>query len=1566
MNVVRVLLFLLLSLFVSCNGQVDDEDNEKNFIVDPNDLGKITYVNGNLDFGPVPIGTVHERYILIKNTGKLAITDFETKYDDEDFSLIFRYSGQTAEFPGENGTCTNRLEVNQTCLLSIAYLPTTSVENSVEFKLRYKDGLGFSESSMQITSLSGTNGSIDIQPDIVNFGDIDFNDQKSMNVAIKNIGELDLRILNILLEQGTDTLFDIDFNDPLTTCVQVDQILGENESCNLAIKVDTNAVAVYDDYFHYFEISFLENPTASSTSTLRTDVRAGVYSLEGILETTPLVKYQNIITGSSRNLSFQVRNIGHNAAVVKTINSPAISDLNFTIDTTDCTNLSNEIFAAPGEVIIPPDAICILNANLSPLVTMPTQAFAYTNLSIDYDNLKTGIVTTPDIALEGNVIKSGFIEILDDLDVSASSWNSPTTIVSNDSRIFESATFKIKHNGETPVTIESFNLSGQGREYLNVTESCNQVLNVGDECTFTVTLLPTLTVYNTILSTIINSNLNIQFTDESIDPSNNFIQRDIDFTVSGNLDLKSELVFEEYDAGAARSGNSVANSAVFEKIYIRNIGGIAEDTFSLQNSNTTNFSAVNSTTIDGDGVSNCLQLIATSTQLNPQDQCFYEMRGLSAVNGDFATNLNIVFGSTSEVSDVFALDISFINPAQIATTNSSAADKVSYITYNAAYPGVGSSTSTGDASVSRKYSTGSSVATSQITLNTIATNFDLAVIDGGLGAIGSQETITFVLGNSGEFPLGINSVTVTSGNALYKTSSGCKTGASIASGSDCEASFDVNYLNSSLENSEVEIKYTLGDKTNPDDVNFIEYTSYVKVYFKGYDPATVANLNPYKGASILSELELATTTGPDNSISDTFKIQNDGAQIATDIHYALLLNGSIVTLTGAAGEELVFPNYVAGASPIDEYLINDSGTCTGGSGNDINSAGDCVFGVDFNPGSLGITNYELQFRYFNGATYVSEVFGLKTTGLTPAKLDVGEVLGNFPFYEYDFEGQVIDDTYTHEISITNTGETDATNFTHDLSGGSFAFEDNSTTSPTCSTTIAAGTTCYLNLVFNPVFTNIGVEENKNFIATYETGAISGSMLTEQIEINTKGLTENIRSKHYGWDEIYSMGYNQAYADELNGAGGSYLPENLGYISFTWYTMDDADGDADKYFIFKSTEDDIDIYNDSPHAVITRDGSATYTYEDKNITNTPLKVFYYKIVPEKNGAISQIVSNDYPVSDLRIVIPNKFEALIHKYMMNRDLCKLMDLTDTTLPSFDPVSNGCEYLDKNNAPMFVNNNYDFSVDMFETSGIYQSTNTIINSDQGVPLEMNFDDSLAHCESKSVIYSSPESFFTNSFEKTLPNRLEHSIYAALESGEFYDASLCLYDEVDPLTGDQVDCQSKFLIEQAVGGLREWTSSQVSGFGKGETTTYTSFTDSLINNIDYTKHFQSIQGINSKNLLDPVALDNTCLNLVTGIVEREGALGCVGDNYATFTDDPALAGAKVIDISTEAANTRLLLWHFNSDLSGQNITVNAQAGGGESDGEATQNNSSIYTTEFIPSISPRGTARCVTRIGY
>ncbi len=1568
MNVVRLLLYFFFVLLVSCNNQVgDEEDNENNFIVDPNDLGKITFVNGNLDFGPVPIGTVHERYILVKNTGRLAISNFETFYDDEDFSLIFRYSGQSAEFPGANGTCTDRLEVNQTCLLSIAYLPTASVEHDVEFKLKYKDGLGYSEAATRIKSVSGTNGSIDVQPDIVNFGDIDFNDTKSLNVEVKNTGELDLRILSIILEQGTDTLFNIDFSDPLTTCSSTDQILSENDTCNLVVKVDTNLVSVYDDYFHYFEINFLENPTTTAVSTLRTDVRAGVYSLEGVLETTPLVKFQNLISGSTKNISFQLRNIGHNAAVVKSVNSPAMSDLNFNIDTTDCTNLSNEIFAAPGEVIIPPNTICILNATMSPIVTLGTQSFNYPNLNLSYDNLKTGIVNTLDIALEGNIIKSGFIETFDDLDAPANNWVVPAnTLVSNDSRIFEAATFKIKHSGDTPVTIGTFSLSGQGREYLSVTESCNQVLNVGDECTFTVTLLPTLTVYNTLLDTLINANLKIQYTDESIDLSNNFVQREIDFAITGNLDLKSELVFEEYDGSASRSGESVANSALLEKIYIRNIGGISESTFSLQISNTTNFSAVNTTTVDSDGIKNCLELIATSTALNPQDQCFYEMRGLAAVNGNVATNLNIVFGATSEVSDVYALDVEFVDTAKIATIDSEAGDKVTYITYVADYPGVGSSTSTGDASVTRKYSTAATVATSQITLNTISTNFDLAVVDGGLGAIGTQETITFSLGNSGGFPLGINSVSVSSGSAIYKTSSGCKTGANVSSGSECQASFDVNYLSSALENSEIEIKYTLGDKVSPDDVNFIEYTSYVKVYYKGYDPATVANLNPYEGVSSISELELATTVGPDNTTSKTFKIQNDGTQTATDIHYALLLNGSITTLTGGSGEELVFPDYVAGASPIEEYLLNNTGTCTNAAGNDMNATGDCVFGVEFNPNSLGITNYEVQLRYFNGATYTTETFDLKTTGLSPAKIDVGEVLGNFPFYEHDFEGQVIDQTYTHEISLTNTGETDATNFTHDMAGGSFLFEDNSSTSPTCGATIAAGSTCYLNLVFNPVFANIGVNENKNFIATYETGAIAGTMLTEQIEINSKGLTENIRSKHYGWDEVYSIGYNEAYADELNAAGGNYLPESLGYISFTWFSMDDADGDADKYFVFKSSKDDIDIYADSPHAVISRDGSATYTYEDKNVTNTPLKVFYYKVVPEKNGAISQILSSDYPIADLRIIIPNKFESLVHKFMMNRDICKSMDLADTTLASFDPDSNGCEYLDENNAPVMVNHDYDLSVDMFETSGLYQSTNAIINSSQGVPLEMNFDNSLLHCESKSVTYSSSESFFSTAFEKSLPNRLEHSVYAALESGSFYDSTLCGYDVTDPLTGNQVDCQSKFLIEQAAGGLKEWTTSQVSGFGKGETTTYTSFTDSLINNIDYTKHFQTVSGINTKNHLDPIALDNTCLNLATGIAEREGPLGCVGEHYATFTDDPGSAGPKVIDISTEAANTRFMLWHFNSDLSGQNITVNAQAGGGASIGEAPQNNSSIYTTEFVPSVTPRGGARCVTRIGY
>lgn len=1563
---VRLLLSFLVILF-SCNSSNQDE-KKNNFDIDPSQLGKLSFVNGDLDFGPVPIGTTHERLIQIKNTGKLPISDFETFYDDEEFSLIFRYSGQTAEFPGDNGTCGQRLDVNQTCLLSVSYLPTSSTTYDIEFKLRYKDGLGNSDSVMRIKSLSGTNGDLSVEPSIVNFGDIDLNDQAKIVVNLKNNGELDLKIQDFFLEQNGESLYNLDFNDTQTTCVQSNHILRGSEECNLAVTINTSLVSTYGDYLGYFEVNYLEAPTATELKTFRSDIRSGVYSLEGILETTPLLKYQDMISGSQRNISFQLRNIGHNGAVVKTVNSPVASNLNFNIDLSDCTNLADEIFNAPNEVIIQPGQICIMNATLSPDVSLATQAFSYPNLSITYDNLKTGLITTPDIVLEGDVTKSGFIDITDMSDVAASSWSAPTTFISNDSRINEVGAFKIKHNGETPITFTSFQLSGQGREYLTVSESCNLVLNLTEECGFNLTLNPSLTVYNSILETIINSTLTITYTDESIDLNGSFIERQVSFSVGGNLDLKSVLVFDEFDAGASRSNESVANSAVLEKIYVRNIGGLPESIFSIQISNPTNFSAVNTNIVDDDGERNCLDMINTGDSLSPQDQCFYELRSLATVNGNVSTNLEVVFGAGLEVSDPYALDTTYVNVAEIATLNVADRDKASYITYNGSYPGVGSSTSTGDASVSRKYSGEATVDVSQISVNTISTNFDLAVIDSGYGSIGSQDIVSFNIGNNGEYPLGINSVIVTTGSAVYKTASSCKTGTNVSSGSECTVSLDISYANLTLENSEIEIKYTLGDKASPDDVNFIEYTSYIKVYYQGYDSSSVANLNLYKSASPTSSLTLVETFGPDNTEIDDITFQNDGTQNATDIHYAILLNGTIQQLTGGAGEEIAFPNFVAGSSPIDEYFRNNSGVCNNASGNDINTGGDCTFDIQFSPSSLGITNYQILFRYFNGVTYVSEYFDLSTDGITPAKIELGQVLGTFPFYEHNFGGQVIDSSYSHEVSLTNTGETDALNFNHEFIKGSFELQDASTSSPTCTGTITAGQTCYLTLVFNPVFTNIGTQENRNFLANYETGQLSGAVnLTENIELNGIGLTENIRSKHYGWDEIYSMGFNQDFADQLNlNPLNNYAPEDLGFISFSWYSMDDVDGDADKYFIFKSDKDDIDIYNDSPIATINRDGSSIYSYVDENILNIPLKVWYYKIVPEKNGAISNILKGDYPVADLRIVVPNKFESLVHKYMLNREVCKLMDFTDTTQSSFDAVSNGCEYLDKNSSPVLVNFNNDLAVDMFETGSNYHTSNGLYNSPQDTPVALNFENALSHCESKEVTYLSSESIFSTSFPKTLPSRVEHMIYSAKISGETYDSVDCVYDLIDPLTGDALDCQSKFLIEQSIGGLPDWTTSEVSGFGKGVTTTHGGYIDDSIKNIDYTKHFQNISGLNYKDLKDPVSINNTCLNLHTGIAEREGALGCLGDNYAEFTDDPGSAGPKVFDISSEADNTRFGLWYFNADLSNQNITINAQAGGGQALGVPDLETGSFYTTEFVPSINPSGGARCVTRIGY
>ncbi len=1573
-----MLKYLLIIMFLfSCNPAGKDEEVKNNFEFDRSQLGKITFVGGDLDFGSIAVGSTHDRLIEIKNTGKLAVDEFEKFFDDENFNITFRFSGAENKFPGDNGTCEDYLDVQESCFLSFTYSPLVSETKNVEFKMVYDDGIGRSESTTRIKSFAGIEESLLVEPSIIDFEKIDFNTQKELVVTFSNPGELSILDINFSLDQDSETLYSLDFSDSDTTCYQ-NMFLDGGASCKLSFKVNSSMVSIYDNYTAQYLVDYKNYSDQQTIKSLQGDIITGVYSLEGILELTPILDYKNMISGSSKIIGLQVKNIGHNDAIVKSFSTSLASSL-FNIDLSDCTNLNNENFNAPNEVIIEPGSICVLNGTLSPDSTMTTQTILANDLFFSYENNKTGIVNTTNSTVTANITKSGDIEVLDESDIAFPVWSIPAAFISGDSRIFESVDLKLSHLGETAVTLNSFQITGTGSEYLSISESCPSLLtSVDSSCTFVLNMNPDLTAYQGSGNTNISASLRINFYDESITPMQDPIPRSLYLPISGTLDVKSHLVFEKFNSTPSVDNKTVAQSAFLEKVYVRNIGALPESTFSIQISNATNYSAVNQNTVDSNGIRNCLDMNNSGDSLNPQQQCFYEMRVYSATNGTFTTNLTVNFGS-GNTSDPFTVNTEVVDVAKISVNDVAPVDYASFITYNADYPGVGSSTSSGDGSVSRMYSGQKTVGNSEITTLPITANFDLAIIDFAYGVVGETGVKNFKLKNTGEFFLGINSVSVVdiynetlsspvTDGITYRTSSGCKAGASVNGDSDCTIDFDINYPDDDRRRAQIEIKYTVGDKTNPDDVNYIEYTSYALVYFQGYNASNAADLKFYDGASILSDIELIETYGAENSSSMDVKIQNDGVLSATDIHLALGQNGQVLELTGAGDEEIDLSDFVAGSGDLSEYFRVGTSVCNNSSGNDIFVSGDCVFDLTYLAKTKGETEYDILARYHNGVTYVSKTVPLKTIGLEPARLEIRNALGAFPAYNYNFEKQVIDETHVFEVKIQNTGESSAENILIDYTAGKFSFENASTQTPTCGTQLPADEICYLNLRFDPVFADIGTQISRNIISSYETGEIlSAAPVVDTFEINALGFTENIRSKHYGWDEIHASGFNQDFADALNlNPANDYAPEDLGYISFSWYSMDDVDGAVDKYLIFRSSQDDIDIYNDTPVATIIPDGSNVYTHIDESVSNTPLKVWFYKVIPEKNGAISNILEADYPVVNLRIIIPNKFESLVHKYMMNREVCKSMDLADTTLSSFDPQANGCIYQNSFGADLYVDKDYDITVDFFETSSDYLTGSFNYNAPGSDPVQLQFNAALSHCESKSVNFNSTSPIFLNTFKKTLPNRFDHMIYSLNVTGETYLSSNCEYDSTDPLTGDAIDCQSKFLIEQSVGGLPEWSTSRVSGYGIGEQTNYTAFLDDVIQGFNFTKIYPALgAGANSAKFQSPSVVGGSCFDLTDGVLKKKGPNGCDTQNLAELTLDPLLAGPRVIDTSSLDTNSDFILWYFDSDVTSQNITLNSQVGGGDLLGQPAKNNSSRYTVEFAPSLLLGG-ARCVTRVGY
>ena len=169
------------------------------------------------------------------------------------------------------------------------------------------------------------------------------------------------------------------------------------------------------------------------------------------------------------------------------------------------------------------------------------------------------------------------------------------------------------------------------------------------------------------------------------------------------------------------------------------------------------------------------------------------------------------------------------------------------------------------------------------------------------------------------------------------------------------------------------------------------------------------------------------------------------------------------------------------------------------------------------------------------------------------------------------------------------------------------------------------------------------------------------------------VTPTAKDSRY-WDEQNNVCYRSI---DTTGAGDWVAYEAPAEITLTWnqFTVSGA-GSIDQYNVYRRLPGDSFDFDSPINRVTINGSSSTYTYKDNGMYSfnppTPGTVYFYEVRPVVDGVVTA-TSLDPADTEVRMVAPPKNMAFVHRWMVNKTMCTLMNKT----PESQSDNYRCEY-------------------------------------------------------------------------------------------------------------------------------------------------------------------------------------------------------------------------------------------------------------------------------------------------
>ncbi len=1026
------------------------------------------------DFGDLPMSTLATQIIQITNSNAV---DSAASVQALNLTGPFEFTGGT--YPGTGGTCTTTLAAGASCLIEVSVMPFTAGEQFGFFELAYDITSAPVQSfvttvAMRVNAVSTTSGALLVlsEADPFDFGSRAIGTSNQHTFTLSNIGSA--QATNLTASGLTNPFSFAGGSFP-----------GAGGTCGVVVAAGTSCTLVLE-FIPIIANTYNATLTLSYSGNMTTLTRAlqATAAATGFLEITDAgnvdAHFGSVTVGGSVIKSLTVTNLG-GTSVTSLADSGGLTEFDYLGGAYPGTGGDCGITLAGG-------ASCTLT-----MVFNPTSVGVKSELlTLNYND--GAVATSASIALMGDSTTPAVLALSDP---NPYSFGGVATSLSAN-RIFTLANF----GTATATAISEVGLAAPfaftGGVFPGVGGTCTTLLAAGATCLLDIEYAPT-----TVGS----------FTDD-IDISYNDGSTTVNFTHtlagdSGTAVLTLSDV--SYDFGSMSVGFSG------QHVFVVSNTGLIDATAMTASGLAAPFNYVGGT-FPGTG-GTCIQTLAAGAS------CTIRVQFSPTVNGTFSDNLDINYNDglnaqtvsaslVGTATSAAALQFAAANPYDfgsagvgavvnqtltVTNAGSSAATLISdsgltppFSFTGGAFPGTGGTCVTSLAAnasctlaisfsptaagsftdiLTLSYNDGVTAQSSSIDFvgaaagPALLTLSDTDPYDFGNVVIGTTQQHTFTMTNSGNTIASNIASTALTAPFAFKGGSYPGVGGScftnLAALDTCTLVVDVSPAAAGVLNDTLTLSYN-------DGVGSVSLTKSLTVTGVNSSVLTISDADPYDFGGVIVG---ATTT-------HIFTLTNAGTTAISSI-----------SVTGLSGDF----SFTGGFYP------GTSGTC----GTTLAASSSCTIDVQFSPIAPSAITATMTVNYFNGSTFQTATRSLVGTGATPAVLTISEA------DPYNYGSVAVGSTTSHTFTVTNSGGVSATSMNgsglaapYTFTGGVFPG-----TGGTCSSTLAAGTTCTLVVEFAPTVAGVAsdqIEINYNDGATAQLvsrGVTGGGVVLALLSIS---------------------------------------------------------------------------------------------------------------------------------------------------------------------------------------------------------------------------------------------------------------------------------------------------------------------------------------------------------------------------------------------------------------------------------------------------------------------------------